>query len=169
MAEITSGEIRNHRKTMGVKRMKKQTPRIDLTPMVDLGFLLITFFIFTTSMSQPKVMKVVLPDDTGDSPMPIKRSGALTLLPGSNDVVYYYEGCFQVNGINLHPCTIKGIRQIIMNKKNLTPAKNLFVTIKPAKVSSYQNLVDLLDEMTINDIKSYALADITVAEESMVK
>ena len=56
-----------------------------------------------------------------------------------------------------------------MKKKKLTPAKNLFVTIKPAKVSSYQNLVDLLDEMTINDIKRYALADITIEEESMVK
>src|SRR5690349_21910969 len=93
MAEIdTSGG--GHKKGPGVKKGKKMSTRVDLTPMVDLGFLLITFFIFTTTMSQPTAMRLFLPKDT-DKPEEqnkVKASGALSLLLGKNDVIYYYEG-----------------------------------------------------------------------------
>src|SRR5690348_11028072 len=92
MAELdTSGG--GHKKGPGVKKSKKLSTRVDLTPMVDLGFLLITFFIFTTTMSQPTALKLILPKDTDDAhKMLAKVSAVITLLPGKSDQIYYYEG-----------------------------------------------------------------------------
>lgn len=165
MAEITSGE--SHKKqNAGVVKAKKLSTRVDLTPMVDLGFLLITFFIFTTSMSQPTAMKLVIPDDSGTS-TPAKESGALTLIPAIDGTVYYYEGNLESSKIK--PASEKNIRDIILNKKKRTAEKDLIVIIKPSKTSVYKNVVNVLDEMTINDVKRYALVDITNEEESFLK
>jgi biopolymer transport protein ExbD len=68
--------------------------RIDMTPMVDLGFLLITFFIFTTTMSEPKVMNLAMPKEQGDS-TEVKQSRSLTLILAGDDKIYAYEGMTQ--------------------------------------------------------------------------
>jgi biopolymer transport protein ExbD len=165
MAEIISSE--SHKKQRrGVGRLKKLSTRVDLTPMVDLGFLLITFFIFTTVMSQPRAMKLVMPADSKIE-MPVKNSGALTLLPAANESVYYYEGRFEDSSLKI--TSLNGLRDIIMDKKRRTKSTDLFVIIKPSKACVYGNIVKVLDEMIIDDIKSYALVDITGKEETLIK
>lgn len=171
MAEMDTSGGGGHKKGPGVKKAKKASTRVDLTPMVDLGFLLITFFIFTTTMSQPTAMNLFLPKDT-DKPEEqnkAKESGALTLLLGSDNRVYYYEGTLDPNGANFKSSTMKQIREIIIGKKRSTNAEDLVIVIKPGQESTYKNVVDILDEMTINDIKRYALVDISEGEESLVK
>lgn len=165
MAEITSGES-HKRKLAGVAKTTKLSTRVDLTPMVDLGFLLITFFIFTTSMSQPKALKLILPNDSG-ADTPTKESGALTLLPGDNDAVFYYEGVFDSN--KLKEASMSNIRNVIIDKKRRTNTKDLVIVIKPLNRSNYGNIVNLLDEMTINDIKRYAIVDVTDEEVRQFK
>lgn len=157
-----------HKKGPGVKKSKKLSTRVDLTPMVDLGFLLITFFIFTTTMSQPTAMKLFLPKDTEkqDEVNKIKESGALTLMLGKGDQVYYYEG---MDPTKLQGTTFEGIRDIIINKKKTTDPKDLVIVIKPTVDASFRNTVDALDEMTINDIKRYAMVDITPDEYKLVQ
>src|SRR6478735_9212330 len=93
MAEINAPATGSNKP--GVRRSKKLSTRVDLTPMVDLGFLLITFFIFTTTMSSPKVMKLVMPKDAiNDSETLVANSTALTVIPISDNKIFYYHGAF---------------------------------------------------------------------------
>lgn len=160
-----------HKKGPGVKKQKKLSTRVDLTPMVDLGFLLITFFIFTTTMSQPTAMQLFLPKDTEkpEEQNKVKASGALTLMLGKNDVIYYYEGELLPDGSNFKTTTFKDIRNVILDKKRSTDPKDFVVVIKPDNDATYKNTVDILDEMTINDVKRYAMVDISDVEVKLVK
>jgi biopolymer transport protein ExbD len=171
MAEMDTSGGGGHKKGPGVKKSKKLSTRVDLTPMVDLGFLLITFFIFTTTMSQPTAMRLFLPKDT-DKPEEqnkVKASGALTLLLGNNDVIYYYEGELAPDGSNFKTTTFKEVRDVIINKKKATDPKDFVVVIKPNAESTYKNAIDALDEMKINDVKRYALVDISDVENMLIK
>ncbi len=181
MAELdTSGG--GHKKP-GVKKGKKLSTRVDLTPMVDLGFLLITFFIFTTTMSQPTAMKLLLPDDKvkPEEQNKAKESGALTILMGADNHIYYYEGQLKTDASNFLSASYSGensIRDVIMKKKAYVrsiasdpndPEHDLVVVIKPSQYCNYKNVIDILDEMSINVVKKFALVDIFDTEEQLVK
>ena len=169
MAEMdTSGG--GHKKGPGVKKSKKLSTRVDLTPMVDLGFLLITFFIFTTTMSQPTAMRLYLPKDTDEKDQnKVKESGVLTILLGKEDKVYYYEGTLANDAANFKTSNFKEIRNELLSKKKSTDPKDFVVVIKPDKDCSYKNVVDALDEMTINDIKRYAMVEISDVEYQLIQ
>lgn len=171
MAEMDTSGGGGHKKGPGVKKSKKLSTRVDLTPMVDLGFLLITFFIFTTTMSQPTAMKLFLPKDTEkpEEQNKVKESGALTLMLGNENNIFYYEGQLAPDGSNFKSTSFKEIRKIIIDKKRSTNPEDFVVVIKPSPQSTYKNTVDMLDEMTINDVKRYALVDISEVEMQFVK
>lgn len=171
MAEMDTSGGGGHKKGPGVKKGKKLSTRVDLTPMVDLGFLLITFFIFTTTMSQPTAMRLFLPKDA-DKPEDqnkAKESGVITLLLGKDNNVFYYEGQLASDGANFKSSNFKEIRTILIDKKRNTPEKDLVVIIKPSAECTYKNVVDILDEMAINVLKKYALVDISEGEAALVK
>ena len=167
MAEMEVKSGGGHKKGPGVKKGKKLSTRVDLTPMVDLGFLLITFFIFTTTMAQPTAMSLAMPKDTPNDQddVKVKESGALTIIMGKSNVVYYYFGS---DPSKLQTTNYKDLRKVIIDKKRSTPTDDFFVTIKPDKDASYKNVVDVLDEMTINDVKRYAMIDATPMEYDFV-
>lgn len=155
-----------HKKGPGVKKSKKLSTRVDLTPMVDLGFLLITFFIFTTTMSQPTAMKLFLPKDSDEKDQnKLKESAALTIMPAKQGQVYYYEG---LDPTKIQTATIKTIRDEILDKKRRTDPKDFMVIIKPTKDAKYKNAVDMLNEMLIDDIHRYAFVDISADEYKYV-
>jgi biopolymer transport protein ExbD len=171
MAEMDTSGGGGHKKGPGVKKAKKLSTRVDLTPMVDLGFLLITFFIFTTTMSQPTGMKLNLPKDT-DKPEEqnkVKESGVLTLLLAKNDKVYYYEGTLAPDASNFKSSNFKEIRNEILSKKRSTDPKDFVVVIKPDADCTYKNVVDMLDEMLINDVKRYATVEISPVEYQLIQ
>ena len=166
MAEMEVKESK--KKGPGVKKGKKHSTRVDLTPMVDLGFLLITFFIFTTTVSQPTSMNLNMPKDTKDPNLDtkVKESGSLTLMLGKGNVIYYYFGN---DPATMQTTGYKDVRNIILKKKQATPATDLFIIIKPDKDATYKNAVDILDEMDINDITRYAMVDPTPDEYSKIQ
>lgn len=169
-ADVDSGSHDHGKKGPGVKKQKKVAAKVDMTPMVDLGFLLITFFIFTTTMSSPKAFKLNVPDDTAkdEEQTEAKASGAFTILLSKNNNVYYYEGQLAVDGSNFKSTNYKDLRGIILDKKSRTPEKDLVVIIKPNESANYKNVVDVLDEMTIAEIKRYAMVDIAEAETTLI-
>jgi biopolymer transport protein ExbD len=167
MAEIVSG--------------KKGAPRVDMTPMVDLGFLLITFFMLATTFSKPKTMEIIKPaknQDDKDAP-PLKRSRSLSILLGENNKVYFYvateedlaKGTLQVDSTDF---SSKGIRGVIRNrqdevKQQYGSADTLVVLIKAMPKSKYKNMVDILDEMRITNVKAYALVDLDKIDSTVME
>ena len=92
MAEINTS-AGNNRHNKSLRQQKKLSTKVDLTPMVDLGFLLITFFIVTTTWSKPKVAKLYLPaNGTGTE---VGNKAVLTILAGKNNKIFYYQGNLQ--------------------------------------------------------------------------
>jgi biopolymer transport protein ExbD len=171
MAEMDTSGGGGHKKGPGVKKGKKLSTRVDLTPMVDLGFLLITFFIFTTTMSQPTAMRLIIPKDA-DKPEDqnkAKESGVITILLGKDNNVFYYEGQLTTNASNFKSSSFKEIRTVLIDKKRNTPEQDLVVILKPSSQCTYKNVIDILDEMAINVLKRYALVDILAVEESLIK
>lgn len=173
MADLDTSARDNKKKGgPGVKKSPKKSLRVDLTPMVDLGFLLITFFVFTTTMSQPTGMFLNMPDDKvnkGEETL-TAESGALTILLGRNNHIYYYEGILKADASNVKGSSFKEIRDVIINKKKSTPEKDFMVLIKPGQESTYKNVVDILDEMAINGVDRYALINnVEQADEQAIQ
>jgi biopolymer transport protein ExbD len=187
MAEMDVSSGSSHKKGPGVKKGKKLSTRVDLTPMVDLGFLLITFFMFTTTLSKPKTMEINMPykDEKLDEKeqTKIKNSVAMTVLLSREHRIYYYEGLAddptkppEVKVTYFKPK--EGIRDAIIDKKKrieelrqqgaLTPKDQLTVLIKPDETSTYDDLVSILDEMSINDVRIYAIVDITPVDKEFI-
>ena len=140
-------------------------PRVDMTPMVDLGFLLITFFIFTTNLSKPAAMKLAMPKDTGE-PTPVKCSVSLTLVPLTADSVGWFD-CQEGRSNSIRYTNLSGsdsLRELLIRKQHELSLRtgdphDLVVVISPKPTCDYATLVKLLDEMTINGITRYAIVD----------
>lgn len=152
MAQIEENIRRSKRYSSG------KLIKVDLTPMVDLGFLLITFFIFTSFLSQPTIANLVLPKDSIDS-TPLKESAVLTLMLTRNDSIKYFEGSDQNKVISKY-CTFKNLRSVIQQKQKkvasiLGNRSETTVIIYPEDQATYKNFIDAMDEIQINDIKHY--------------
>ena len=164
MAEVNSGE---GGKKGGKKRGKKVSTKIDMTPMVDLAFLLITFFMLTTTFSKPQTMEVNMPDKTeNNEQQPLKESKALTIILGEGDKVYYFTGLTNPK-VEVTDYSSQGIRQVLLQKNK--QIKDMVVLIKPMDASRYKNMVDILDEMHITNTKRYAIVGITPKDVDLTK
>lgn len=157
------------------KRRKAAQPRIDLTPMVDLAFILITFFIYATTLTEDKSLVLDTPAPGHNMTSYIDTS-TITIMPTAADKYAYYHGTLD-NPDKVMLADAKQLRTIILNKqydlKGLpsnysAEARRLHVIIKPDKNSKYENLVSVLDEMLINKVPYYTIVDITEQEEEIV-
>ncbi|MEI7662857.1 MAG: biopolymer transporter ExbD [Bacteroidota bacterium] len=196
----------------GKRQAKKHSTRIDMTPMVDLMCLLITFFMLTTAFSKPKVMVITMPEKDTDKDKPkgpeIPKNRTLNILLTEGHTVYYYIGIADPKKPAEMPQLIKtnfskdGIRKflLIKNKDLFTKIaeyrdkrvtgktvvadttadsaikkmkkedqKGPIVLIKADDKAKYRDMVDIIDEMAICNIASYAVVDITPTELGMLQ
>lgn len=211
MADIESAESNKKGGKKGV-RSKKRSTRIDMTPMVDLGFLLITFFILTTTLNQPQAMDLIVPakEDVLDKQEDRNKVGdeqAFTILLGADDRMLYYEGLFDDPNKQLEPVEASwgtgenSIRTALVRKsrernprydeipvlqrqlnageiseeefteqvKEIRGYKQgAVVMIKASPDATYENMVNILDEIKIANVGIYAIMDITPQEQTML-
>lgn len=160
-------EINFTKKSSSPKLVKKNTS-VDLTPMVDLGFLLITFFVFTTTMAKSTAMNINLPFPTlpGDD---VCASCVLTLVPVADNRILYYEGA--IDTASIKTINYASLRQLVQQKRNRVEhavhnRDKMVLIIKPSESSTMQNFVDISDEVVINAIKRYYIDDLTDAEKN---
>ncbi len=175
MAELNTGDGGGGKG--GKVRSKKQNSRVDLTAMVDLAFLLITFFMLTTTLSKPQSMSLGLPDKKEKGPdIKVDENRTMTILLGDNDKMKFYMGL--VTSPIAGPKDIaygkEGIRQEILKRKKEVlaystakgkPDQGMIVIIKPSKKSNYKNVVDILDEMAISGVPTYTIVNDFLPEE----
>jgi biopolymer transport protein ExbD len=160
--------------------MVRHSLKVDMTPMVDLGFLLITFFVITAELTKPTVMDLYMPKDGGND-IPLGESNALTVLV-EEDKIYYYAGKWEdaVREGKIFETNLAGpsdLRKIIgdkqqeldMTQKAKEGRDGLMVIIKPGANAFYREIVDVLDEMTIGRVKKFAIVKITGNELAWLK
>ncbi|MGF6926952.1 biopolymer transport protein ExbD [Chitinophaga sp. W2I13] len=173
MAEMNTAPQQGKRGT----RSNKKSTRVDMIPMVDLGFLLITFFMLTTTMAKPKTMDLIMPKDDGD-PMSLPAKKAPTVILGPDNRIAWYEGIGDDPAMppQVHYSSYanhNGIREVIMAKKAAVyeafHKNELMVLIKAHQASNYKNVVDMMDEMLINKVDRYAVVDINDKEAGYFK
>ena len=181
MAELNTGDSGGKGKG-GKVRSKKSGAKVDLTAMVDLAFLLITFFMLTTSLSKPQSMDLGLPDkeDTGPkTDIKVDQKRTMTIILGDNSQLKWFHGLIESPEPNGAPQSStygkEGIRKELLKRVVSVPQvtgdkeKGLIVIIKPTKKATYRNLVDILDEMAICKVPTYAIVnDILPAEQKLV-
>ncbi len=170
MAEI-SNATETKRKGFSRSTKNRRSTRVDLTPMVDLGFLLITFFVFTTSIGEAKALEITESHD-GDS-QPVKASAAMTIILGTDHSIYYYDGLLNAGGPsgNIKKTDFKKIRSLIEHKKRTTDPDYLMYIIKAHDASRFGDNINLLDEKAICNIKPghYAEVELTDQERDLIK
>jgi biopolymer transport protein ExbD len=152
-------------------RMVKKSTRVDLTPMVDLGFLLITFFVFTTTMSTSKAMGMVTPKEGTTINDPVCESCVITVLPTANNKIYYYEGSEKNAKYKITDYSAAGLRTLLMKKKAAAKAINrdAVLIIKPGATSSFKNLINIIDESNICMYKIYYLDKVNEEDKKLIK
>lgn len=164
MAQIQEKQTRA---TGGKRRATKTGFHLDMTPMVDLAFLLLTFFMLTTTFAKLQTMEINMPSDKGVD-TPIAGKNAMTVVLGEKNRVYYYFG-FPGDEPEVveSDFSAKGIRQVLLSEQ-VKANRNMVVLVKAMETSRYKNLVDALDELKITDTRKYALVKITDEDKALL-
>lgn len=154
----------------GKRRANKLGTHLDMTPMVDLAFLLLTFFMLTTTFSKFQTMELIMPAEPkdGQTGSVVSPENALTIILGEDNKLFYYFGFAGDDPeIKKTDYSANGIREVLLTDRVKSNGK-MVVLIKAMETSRYQNLVDILDEMKITEAKKFALVDIQTADKELI-
>jgi len=157
----------------GKKRGKKSSTKVDMTPLVDLAALLITFFMLTTTFNKPQTMEINMPvkPDNEEEQIALKASNAMTIILGEKDRLFYYYGLgdpAENPEVIESDYSANGIRKVLVSPTVKSNDK-MTVMIKPMEQSRYKNMVDMLDELKITGTKKFALVEITDNDKQLVQ
>jgi biopolymer transport protein ExbD len=134
--------------------------RIDMTPMVDVAFLLLTFFMLTTVFSKPQTMEINLPPDS-DVKVEVAESNLLTLRVDKDGAIFWSLGVETPKKIDF-----KQLRPILVERNRANP--RLVTLIKVDRDGKYKMMVDIMDELNLADISRFTLAPMLAEDKAAI-
>jgi biopolymer transport protein ExbD len=155
----------------GGRQTSKLPVRVDLTALVDLAFLLITFFMLTTTLARSRAMSLAMPDKSIEG-TPVPQSATMTICLGKGQAMWYLGMADKpiiapkviAYGNDLNKAILETSKQV-----KASTGRNLMVIVKPSAHSVYNSLVSTIDELNITQVNSYAIIDITAKDISLLK
>lgn len=147
MADVNTGDGGGGGKHKKKGRKSAGTPRIDMTPMVDLAFLLLTFFVLTSQLNKPKASELIVPkplkdkNDTNTTKIPDELAVTILLDGNKGKKIYYYTGKLPTNSGEILETTMdpkKGLRRYILerNGKVIAAMNDLRTQFQAGKIDS---------------------------------
>lgn len=175
MAEINPNHSGNGKRA-GPRR--RSSTKVDMTAMVDVAFLLLTFFVLTATLTDNYIIETVLPPPCEDCRQEVDDRKILTVVLDENDQIYYYLGLEEATVEKTH-YGANGLRKIITDHLNRYPNRcketpgpgcwDPIISIKARNKSRYVNLVDALDELTITQAPKYVIADFLPEDSLLIR
>ncbi len=163
------GEFKTEQKNSAgiLKKKEKVAPRVDMTPLVDLAFLLLTFFMLTTTFNKPQVMEIKTGEKRDEKSVQpkINEKHVLSIVLGGSNRIYWYRGLTEPS-VQETDYSHEGLGRVLLEQNRVID--RMFVLIKPGDKSSYENLVTVLDELANADIKRYALVEIEEEDKNIL-
>lgn len=164
MGAVDAPQQSSSRGRKGKRRKTRRISfRLDMTPMVDVAFLLLTFFMLTTTFSKPNTMEINVPPENME--VKVAESNILTVRIVQNDSLYWTMASDVPKAIAMYDKSDKGMLlgnalKTVLQEKSSQNDK-IVVVIKLDKKAKYRNLVDLIDELNLMKIDRFSLADFT--------
>ncbi len=146
-----SVEKREKRGSFASKRKKPKRVSfvLDMTPLVDIAFLLLTFFMFTTTMNQPKVMEMSIPPDN-DSPVDVPESKLFSLLVRGDGDVFWYKGLKE--NADYTKVQIEDLKKLVVNANMVESMRNeLIMSLAISRKASYTDMIEVLDVLELSE------------------
>jgi biopolymer transport protein ExbD len=142
------------------KKGRRLGIRIDMTPLVDVAFLLLTFFMYTTSMSRPQTMEINLPPDKNVH-VEVAETKLMTLRVNDKGVIYWSMAMEAPKIVDF-----KDFRAFLADKSANIPG--LIVILKIDRQGKYKMMVDLIDEFNLAGVQRFSLAPMTDQDKSII-
>lgn len=155
--DVAEPRERKHGKKKKVRRLGI---RIDMTPLVDIAFLLLTFFMLTTTMSRPQTMEINLPPDR-EVKVEIAESNLLTLRMNEKGELFWNVGIESPKRLERESLRAFLKQRVIDNPK-------LVALLKIDRVAKYNQMVEMIDEFNLSNVTRFSLAPLTEADMKLI-
>lgn len=142
-ADLGGGGRSHKKKGSGVKKPKRLGFKLDMTPLVDVAFLLLTFFMFATTMAQPQIMEMSTPPNL-DVPIDVQASRLITLFVRNDGKLFYNTGLDP----KMVPLDVKQLKEFAV-QRNTEKGNDLITSLKVDPRAKYSDLVKILDELNL--------------------
>jgi biopolymer transport protein ExbD len=158
--DVAAAEPKKKGKRGKRKKGRRLGIRIDMTPLVDVAFLLLTFFMFTTSMSRPQTMEINLPPNK-DIKVETAESNTLSVAVSDKGQLYWRVGIESFKKVDLDE-----LRRVLRDQSQQKP--KLVTLLKIDRLAKYDTMVNLIDELNLANITRFSLVSLSDADKALM-